>query len=133
MGRTLPIRLGLLLLPMLAAILLASACGVRQRVIVTTEPSGAAVTMNGVHLGETPLEHPFKWFWYYDFIATMEGYQTTGERVRFRAPVWLWPGFDLLSEMMPFYVPSTKRVHLVLDPVDQRPRPALAGVDEAGG
>ena len=132
MGLSMPYRAGLLPL-LLAAVMLTAACGVRSKVIVTSEPSGATVTMNGVHLGETPLEHPFTWFWYYDFIATKEGHHPVGERHRFRAPVWLWPVVDLVAEMMPFYVPSTKRVHLELEPIDPRPRPDFAGVERVGG
>ncbi len=102
--------------------LIAMSC-VRSKVIVTTEPEGAVVTMNGVHLGETPLEHPFTWYWYYDFVAFKEGYETTKVRKRFYAPPYLWPGFDLVMEAMPFWVKDTKRVNMVLEPIDERPAP----------
>ncbi|CAN5201685.1 hypothetical protein BH09SUM1_BH09SUM1_25850 [soil metagenome] len=99
---------------------------VRSKVIVTSEPSNAEVSMNGVALGKTPLEQPFTWYWYYDFIGAKEGYKTTGIRERFRAPIYLWPGADLLMEMMPFYVKDTKKVHLVLPQVDARPAPVYS-------
>jgi len=99
-------------------------------VIVTSEPAEAMITMNGVNLGTTPLEQPFTWYWYYDFVATKEGYVADGKRVRFRAPPWLWPGFDLLMEAMPFYVNDTKKVHLMLAPVDTRPAPQFAEESE---
>lgn len=83
--------------------------------------------MNGVNLGETPVEQPFTWYWYYDFIAEKEGYETAGVRRRFRAPIYLWPGLDLLMEMMPFYVTNTKRVHLELHELDDRPEPRMVG------
>lgn len=108
----------------MAAGLLTAGC-VRSKVVVTSEPSGAEITMNGVNLGETPLEHPFTWYWYYDFIAEKEGFEPTGKRERFRAPVYLWPGLDLLMEMMPFYVTDTKFVHLTLPELDERPDPVL--------
>lgn len=109
---------------MLTAMLL-TGC-VRSKVVVTSDPPGADVAMNGVRLGQTPVEQPFTWYWYYDFIATKDGYQPTGQRERFRAPVYLWPGLDLLMEAMPFYVKDTKKVHLVLQPQDARPQPAYA-------
>lgn len=112
------------------ALLLASGC-VRSKAIITSEPSGAMVTMNGVNLGQTPVEQPFTWYWYYDFIATKDGYQTTATRERFRAPVYLWPGLDLLMEMMPFYVRDTKRVHIEMAPVDTRPAPEFVTTDES--
>lgn len=93
--------------------------GVRQKVVVTSEPAGADVTMNSVHLGQTPTEVPFTWYWYYDFKAEKDGYKTAIKRERFRAPIYLWPGVDLLMEMMPFHVRDTRHVHLEL-PVDKQ-------------
>ncbi len=115
------------LLPVCVGILLVMSGCVRSKVLVTSDPPGAEVTMNGVMLGETPVEYPFTWYWYYDFVAQMEGHQSVGERRRFRAPPWLWPGFDLLMEAMPFYVVDRKKVHMVLPPVDGRPEPAYSG------
>lgn len=101
----------------------AGGCGVRSKVIVTSEPDGADVTMNGVNLGKTPVEAPFTWYWYYDFIAAKDGFQTVGVRRRFREPFYLFPPADLLMEAMPFPVRDTRRVNLVLRPVDERPPP----------
>lgn len=109
-----------------ALLLFVSGCGVRSSVIVTSEPSGAMVTMNGVNIGETPVQRPFTWYWYYDFRAEKEGYEPLFQRERFRAPIYLWAGLDLLMEMMPFYVYDTKRVHLVLEEEEDRPAPELA-------
>lgn len=102
-----------------------TAC-VRSKVMVTSEPPEATVTMNGVELGETPVEQPFTWYWYYDFIATKEGYETTGLRERFRTPIYLFPPLDLLMEMMPFYVIDRREVHIVLPRLEERPEPVLA-------
>ena len=77
--------------------------------------------MNGVQLGATPVERPFTWYWYYDFVASKDGFVSTKERHRFKAPPYLWPGLDLLMEAMPFWVNDTKEVHLVLKPEDTRP------------
>ena len=104
----------------------ATSCGVRQKVIVTSEPTGAVVSMNGVNLGTTPVEQPFTWFWYYDFVAEKDGYEDTGVRKRFRAPIWLWPPLDLVMEAMPFHVPSVKRVHIKMKQLDDRPAPAFS-------
>ena len=106
-------------------------CGVRQKVIVTSEPTGATVSMNGVNLGRTPVEQPFLWFWYYDFVAEKKGYEIAGVRKRFRSPVWLWPPLDLVMEAMPFYVPSVKRVHIILEPQQNRPAPSYSVEESA--
>ncbi len=131
MSRRLPL---LALVPVvLAGIFAATGC-VRSKVVVTSEPSDATITMNGVNLGETPLEHPFTWYWYYDFGASKEGYEPVLQRERFHAPPWLWPGLDLVMEAMPFFITDTKRVHLVLREADERPEPSFvtASLDDGG-
>ncbi|MDK2972932.1 MAG: hypothetical protein PWP23_2687 [Candidatus Sumerlaeota bacterium] len=107
------------------AVLLAAGC-VRSKVVVTSDPPGADVSMNDVHLGRTPVETPFTWYWYYDFKAEKDGYETAIQRERFKAPIYLWMGPDLLMEMMPFPVRDTRYVHLNL-----APRPAVDGPEFA--
>ena len=111
----------------LIAVLGATAGCVRSKVLVTSDPPRADISMNDIHLGRTPVEQPFTWYWFYDFKAEKEGYETVVRRERFHAPVYLWPGLDLLMEMMPFPVTDTKHVHLVLRPEEQRPAPEFAG------
>ncbi len=114
----------------LAAILAlcAAATGcVRSKVVVTSDPPGADVHMNDVHLGRAPVEMPFTWHWYYDFQAELDGHETAIVRERFRAPVWLWPPMDLLLEAMPFNVYDTQRVHFDMKPVSDLPAPEFAG------
>lgn len=106
----------------------ASGC-VRSKVVVTSEPPGADVHMNDVHLGRTPIEMPFTWYWYYDFKAELDGHRTGIRRERFRAPVWLWPPADLLMEAMPFTVKDTKYVHFELQPEPVVPAPEYAGTE----
>ncbi len=110
----------------LLACLSATGC-VRSKVVVTSDPPGADVHMNDVHLGRTPVEMPFTWYWYYDFQAELDGHETSVTRERFRAPVWLWPPMDLVMEAMPFHVHDTKRVHFDLAPVSDLPAPEFAG------
>jgi PEGA domain-containing protein len=113
------------LLICLGSLALISGC-VRSKVEITTEPPEAEITMNGVNLGNSPVDQPFAWYWYYDFTAAKEGYEPGYKRRRFHAPPWLWPGFDLLMEAMPFYVTDTKKVHLVLEESQDLPDPAFA-------
>lgn len=119
----------------LASTLLAAALGsgcVRSKVVITSEPEGAVVTMNGENLGTTPVERPFTWYWYYDIVASKDGYETKKERHRFKAPVYLWVPLDLIMEAMPFYVTDTKKVHLVLEPAQSRPTPLFDEAPEQG-
>jgi len=113
-----------LALVLFAVMFFVSSCaGVRQKVIVTSDPPGADITMNATHLGKTPTETPFTWYWYYDFKAEQDGFDTEIKRERFHAPPYLWPGVDLVMEMMPFHVTDTKRVHFVMKESSEMPEP----------
>ena len=95
--------------------------GVRQKVVVYSEPAGADVTMNDVHLGRTPVEVPFTWYWWYDFKAEKEGFETTVVRKRFYAPVHQWTGLDFLTEFYPGHIKDTREVTILMEPADTTP------------
>mgnify|MGYP006279752949 FL=1 len=105
----------LLFAVILILISIVSGC-IRSRVVVTSEPSGADLTMNNTYRGRTPLTIPFAWYWYYDFEVEKEGYRRLESRERFKAPVWFWMPFDLVCEAMPFNIYDTKRLHYSLTP-----------------
>lgn len=113
----------------LAVALLGAPGCVRSRVIVTSNPPGAVVRMNGANLGTTPIEQPFTWYWYYDFEARRDGYEPSQQRVRFVTPLWLVPPLDLVMELMPFRVRDTKRVHFDMVEAGSRPAPGFAPAD----
>ncbi len=98
---------------LLAAASILAGC-IRSRVIVTSDPTGADVSMNGVYRGKTPVEIPFAWYWYYDFTLRKDGYEPVSVRERFKAPVYFWVPFDVVAEAMPFPIYDTKRRHYVM-------------------
>ena len=98
-------------------ILSASGC-IRSRVIVTSNPSGADVTINNVYRGRTPLIAPFGWYWYYDFVIEKEGYRKIRTQERFRAPFWAVMPLDLVMEAIPINFYDTKRRNYQLKPVE---------------
>ena len=102
---------------------------IRSRVIVTSQPSGADITMNGVYRGQTPITIPFGWYWFYDFEVEKEGFQKLESRERFKAPVWFYIPFDLFLEAMPFRIYDTKRLNYSLVPSEV---PDLEEKEEVG-
>lgn len=104
-------------------LMLASAGCIRSKVLVTSEPTGAVVTMNGSHLGTTPVERPFTWYWFYDIDVQKEGFEPSKVRKRFRPPIYLWPGLDFFCELIPVNIHNTKKVHFALEPSNPRPDP----------
>lgn len=111
-----------------AVCLLLGGC-IRSRVIVTSDPPGARVTMNNVYEGKTPVEVPFTWYWYYNIELQKDGYEPMTVQERFRAPVYFWIPFDVVAEAMPFPLYDTKRRHYVM--VVQPPEEALPGQPKA--
>ena len=89
---------------------------IRSRVVVTSEPTGADITVNGTYRGRTPITIPFGWYWYYDFEVDKEGYEPLKARERFRAPVWFYIPFDLIMEAIPLRIYDTKHRHYPLIP-----------------
>lgn len=106
----------------LASLLPLGGC-IRSKVVVTSDPPGAVVRMNGRNLGTTPVTRPFAWYWFYDFEAQKEGFETSTVRKRFSPPFYLMPGPDFFMELIPINIHDTKRVHLVLEPAEPRPDP----------
>jgi len=101
----------------LLGLILCSGC-IRSRVVVTSDPVGADVTMNNTYRGRTPITIPFTWYWYYDFKLEKEGYQTLTARERFRTPPWCYIPLDLFMEAMPFRINDVRYRHYVLTPTE---------------
>ncbi len=97
-------------------IALVSAGCIRSRVVVTSEPTDADITVNGNYRGRTPITIPFGWYWYYDFKVEKEEYKPLTARERFHAPVWFYIPFDLIMEAIPLRIYDTKYRHYVLVP-----------------
>ena len=87
---------------------------IRSRVVVTSDPTGADVTMNNVYRGRTPITIQFAWYWYYDFKVEKEGFRPVTARERFHAPPWFYIPFDLVMEVMPFRISDVRYRHYSL-------------------
>lgn len=99
-------------------------CGrVDRRLVVTSEPSGASVRLNGDHVGQTPVDVPFVWYWFYDLEVEKEGFETDYKRVRLQSPWYLWPPLDLAAEVVPIRVVDRKEVHFDLTGEQFQPSP----------
>ncbi|MBL0927760.1 MAG: PEGA domain-containing protein, partial [Phycisphaerales bacterium] len=103
-----------------ALVLLAAAAPlagcVDRRIVITSEPPGAMVTLNDAEVGRTPTEVSFTYFGVYDVRLEKPGYDTLITRAEARAPIYEKPGIDLVA----MAVPVTKRTivewHFTLQP-----------------
>jgi hypothetical protein len=83
---------------------------------ITSDPPGAKVWVNGVYHGESPVEIPYNWNWYYDFRLEKPGYETFSTRERFYAPVQHWIPLDLVTDVAPVRSQESQWRHYVLTP-----------------
>lgn len=105
----------LLLLMVLSALLLAGC--IRRQATITSDPPYAKVWVNGVYRGETPIEIPFNWNWYYDFRLEKAGYEPYQIRERFYAkPIHAVPMLDLPAEIAPVKSRESQWRHYSLVP-----------------
>lgn len=97
-----------------AAILL-SGC-IRKSLTITSDPPNAKVWINGVYVGQTPVEVPYNWNWYYDVKLEKPGYEPLTVRERLYAPVRHWVPFDFVAEVAPVKSNERQWRHYVLTP-----------------
>jgi hypothetical protein len=100
-------------------LVVASGC-VKRKLTVTSEPSGALVTLNGQEAGRTPFTTDFRWYGFYDVEVRREGSKTLITRERIIAPWWQWVPFDLMAELVPGAT-DRQSMHFKLEPADAKP------------
>lgn len=95
---------------LLALVLGAVATGgcVERRLHITSEPSGARVTLNDRDVGATPVEVDFTWFGVYDVRLTKPGFEPLVTTREAKAPLHETPPFDFFALL----VPGTKRTDI---------------------
>ncbi len=123
-------------LALAAGTLLAVGC-VDRRFVVETSVPAAQTFMDGVPLGPSPADGRREYTGTYTFQAVAPGYETTTERVRFRAKWYDYPPLDLFAEVLwPFRIEDVRRVRLDLvpkQPIDQAALVANADALRARG
>lgn len=97
----------------LAGLAILSGCMTRT-IVVTSEPPGALVTLNGVEVGATPLEVGFRYYGQYDLRLRKDGYQPLTAAPWANAPWYEYPPFDFL--LLPVPLESRVQWHYDLTP-----------------
>lgn len=104
-----------------------------RRLLITSEPAGALVSVNDVEVGRTPVEADFTFYGDYDVVLTKDGYEPLRERKTARAPVWEYPPFDLVASAVPATIEKEVKWHFVMQPAletTQSPQELEAGMLE---
>jgi hypothetical protein len=88
----------LLLLPLFALTLVGC---VERKITITSKPKGALVHLNDQEVGRTPVDVPFTFYGTYDVRLEKEGYKPLWTERDAKAPLWEYPGPDLVAEAIP--------------------------------
>lgn len=99
-----------------------------RTVTITSEPPGAIVVLNDEEIGRTPVETGFRYFGVYDVRLQHDGYEPLVTEKEAVAPLWEYPGFDLLAIAAPWRVKTHLEWHFDLEPL---PEPGTAEADRA--
>ncbi len=105
-----------------AALALASAClpgCVQRKLRITSEPPGARVWVNDVEIGTTPAETAFTFYGWYDIRLERPGFEPVMTEREAVAPIWEWPGVDLVAEVLPIPFDHTAEFHFDLTPAPE--------------
>ena len=73
---------------------------VERLITVNSEPAGALVWLNGEEAGMTPMTVRFQEYGQYEVILRKAGYDTIRTTRAAEAPLYQWPGLDLISECL---------------------------------
>jgi hypothetical protein len=101
---------------LLTACLLAAAGCIRSRIVVESEPSGAAVKFDNQDYGDTPVTIPFIWYWYHDVEVSKEGFEPSKASEYLATPPWFLFPLDLFAEAIPVPFYDTRHFKYTLKP-----------------
>jgi hypothetical protein len=107
----------------LAACASAGGC-LQRRMHITSEPPGATVWVNGIEVGQTPVEAEFTFYGTYDVRLHHEGYEPVAAAKWAVMPWYEIPPIDFLVTALPWNVRNTVRWNFELEPA-----PDLVGPD----
>lgn len=96
--------------------------GCAQKVIsITTEPSGAIVTVNDVPVGRTPLQTEFTYYGDYDVQVRLDGYEPLRTKATAWTPIYERPPLDLATAPIPYE--TVIKWHFKLEPALEKSEP----------
>ena len=115
-----------------AALLLLAACQAQRTLVVTSEPEGAFVRVDGIDYGETPAEIPFLHYGTRRVSLNKDGFLSHSEVLDMRPPWYGYFPLDLITEILvPWGWKDVHEVHAILQPGQGTiPPPDLANVLE---
>ncbi len=109
-------------------LLLLPAC-VQRQIRVTSTPPGARVLINDQEVGVTPVETRFTFYGGYDIQLIKPGYEHIHQLRQAKAPLYEYPGLDLIATAAPADINNTIQWHFDLTPTPESQDPDAARED----
>jgi hypothetical protein len=95
--------------------LLATLGCVEQKILITSEPSGALVRVSEVDVGRTPVSIPFTATGDYAITLRMEGYQALKTHANIKPTAYEVPPLDFFAELLPCTFRDQRYLHFKLE------------------
>jgi hypothetical protein len=88
---------------------------VHRQLVITSDPPGAIVQINGKTIGPTPVDYPFTFYGIYHIVLIHDGRQTQIINQPVYAPWYQWLGLDFISEnLVPCNIRDIRTFHYCL-------------------
>ena len=92
---------------------------VERKLMIKSDPPGAAVYFNQAYMGETPIDFDFKWYWSHRVELKKDGYEEISNLEAIKAPPHMWMPFDLVMELLPFKIKDSRELTYTLKPLTE--------------
>lgn len=112
-----------------ALLLLTTAVGapgcLERKIHVTSEPPGAAVWINDVEVGRTPLTTGFTYYGTYDVRVRKDGFAPVWTSRPANTPLWECPPVDIFAMAVPVTIEKQVEWDFKLSPSEPEDLPSL--------
>ncbi|HBE67584.1 MAG TPA: hypothetical protein DDW52_05480 [Planctomycetaceae bacterium] len=105
---------------------------VRRRMLVRTNPPGAAVYVDKQEIGISPISTDYIYYGNREIEVTADGYDTVKVIRDFKPPIYQWPVIDFFAETLwPFELRDQRTVDIEMPVARARSREELTTAGEA--
>ena len=91
---------------------------VDRRYVITTEPPGAVVLIDGQPIGQTPVDNHFTFYGKHKFTLVKDGFQTQTVEQDIPVPWYQYPGIDFVAEvLLPWRLVDRREFNFAMQPI----------------
>jgi len=94
--------------------LLMAGCA-EHRILITSEPAGAKISLDGQDKGITPLSVPFTFYGKREVILEKDGYQTYKSIIPISPPIFQIFPFDIMMLLIPYPFVDNHSFYFILE------------------